>query len=143
LTEIDISGNCGVTDDGISELYSSPLLKINVSSNMNITNLNYLKKLTEIDVGTRELLGFNYTFNCGVGDAGISELSYLKKIKANGNQKITNLNCFAKTLTEIDIIGNCGVSDPGICELENLLIINAYRNHKIKNLVRKHSVSTA
>jgi hypothetical protein len=84
LTEIDISFYCEV-----GELEN--LLIIKAYDNPKITNLNQFKKLTEIDIGG----------NCGVGDAGICELSSSTKsrgavenlliITGYVNSKITNL----------------------------------------------------
>jgi hypothetical protein len=133
LTEIYISGDCGVNDAGICELEN--LLIINAYSNYKITNLNRFKKLTEIDISISD---YN---NCKVNDAGIYELENLLIINAFGNPKITNLNRFKK-LTEINIGHSCGVNYAGICELDNLLIIKADGNTKITNLVRSTAYAT-
>src|SRR5207237_1072600 len=81
MTKLEILhayGNCGIDDNGISELN---LKKLYASYNFTITNVNHMSKL--------EIL--HACSNCGIDDNGISELN-LKELYASYNFTITNVN---------------------------------------------------
>ena len=105
LRKLDASGhNCGINDDGISELN---LVELHTAYNRKITNVNHMTKL--------EIL---YAISCsGIDDKGISELN-LKELNAAYNEKITNINY----MTKLEILyasGYCGIDNNGIEKFES------------------------
>jgi hypothetical protein len=94
---------------------------LNASNNKNITNVNHMSKLIELDASGK----------CGINDYGIEKLN-LVKLNANNNLKITNVNHMNK-LIELYACGICGIDDYGI-EKINLLFLNAYKNSQITNI---------
>ena len=115
LRKLNITGDCGVGDQGILDLN---LEELNAENNPKITTLNHMTKLRKLDISG----------NCGVGDQGISDLN-LEELNASNNSKITILNYMTK-LRELNISGNCGVGDQGISDLK-LEKVYAWNNPKI------------
>ena len=78
LVKLNASWNCGLNDDGISQLN---LVKLNVLGNPKITNINYMTNLVKL----------NAAWNCGLTDEGICKLN-LVKLDVYGNPKISCIN---------------------------------------------------
>jgi len=118
----------------ITELYSKTitqetlnkcksLVKLNIKNNKNITNVNHLSKLEEL----------NISWFCGVDQKGIKDLKLVKKLNAECNSKIKDVNHLDK-LEELNISWNCGVNQEGIKELKLIKNLNAHNNDKIKDV---------
>jgi len=79
---LNISGSCGVSQDGISNLKS--VKQLYAGDNGKIKNVNHLEKLEELNVSG----------SCGVNQEGISNLKSIKDLKAQDNNKISVTNYF-------------------------------------------------
>src|SRR5579872_5246992 len=108
----------------------SDLIKLVINNNRNISDLNHLKKLQELDI--RGL-------DCNVNDKHIQNLN-LKIFKACGNSGIKIVKHMTN-LEQLYIGGLCGVNnqsdnqyDNQIESLPNLIVLNIAYNHKINNL---------
>jgi len=124
-------------NNNITELYSktvtqkilnkcTSLVKLNINNNVNITNVNHLDKLEELDISSN--LG-----HCGVNQEGIKKLKLIKNLNTCSNDKITDVNHLEK-LEELNISWNCGVSQKGIKNLKLIKNLNAHDNDKIKDV---------
>ena len=97
-------------------LYRYPFCeKLNVTFNTNISNINHMKNLIELDCE-----------NCGINDNGIKDLYNLKNLKASYNKNITNIN-HMKNLIELEARDASG-------ELYNLQMLNFSFNKNIKDI---------
>ena len=96
------------------------VIKLDVSYNNKITNINYL-------INLRILCADN---NCGIDDDGLSRLTNLTELDADNNNKITNVNHLIN-LRILHAKDNCGIGDDGISRLTNLTKLNSDDNNKI------------
>jgi hypothetical protein len=84
LQELDAGGSCGLDDYRIRTLN---LIKLHVSNNLKITNVNHMTNLRELDA----------SYDCGIDDNGIKELNLIT-LKAESNTRIKNAKKMIKTL---------------------------------------------
>jgi hypothetical protein len=117
----DKINNCGIND--ISLKYITNLRALHVCKNVNVTNVNHLKKLEILDA----------QYNCGIDDVGISELVDLKCLWTGQNKRITNVNHMTK-LEKLHAYLESGIGNAGISELVNLTTLCATWNEKITNI---------
>src|SRR5258706_292463 len=97
------------------------VIELNARHNPKITSLNHMTKLKIL----------NISWNCGVGNQGISDLN-LEELDAWYNPKITTLNHMTK-LRILNISGDCSVGDQGTSDL-NLEGLDTSCNPKITTL---------
>ena len=119
----------------ITELYSKTitqetlnkcklLVKLNINHNKNITNVNHLSKLEELNISS----------HCGVNQEGIKNLKLVKNLNAQNNNRIKDVNHLAK-LEELNISGmHCGADQEGIKDLKLVIKLDASYNTKIKDV---------
>ena len=89
LEILNVAYNCGVDQNGISEL--TKLKELDTQRNTKINNVSHLKDTLET---------LNVGGNCGVNQSGISKLVKIKKLDARGNKKINNVNHLKYTKVE-------------------------------------------
>ena len=68
--------NCGIADDSIKDLKN--IIKLGISFNKKITDVNHLTKLYDLDASD----------NCGLDDEGIKDLKNITRLRCSKNPKI-------------------------------------------------------
>jgi uncharacterized protein YutD len=105
-------------------LLNYPFIRsLNAYNNPNITNVNYMEKLIEL----------NASSNCGITNEGIKNIK-LTKLKAYNNTQITNINHMAKSLVELDVSWRCGINNEGIKNLKNIRKLCISNNKNINDI---------
>jgi len=95
---------------------------LNVCSNYNITDLNNLQLLDNLNI-----------CDCSVNQNGISQLLFVKTLNANDNNKIKSVN-HLQLLVDLNISYCCSVNQNGISQLLFVKTLNANDNNKIKSV---------
>ena len=108
--------------DEVLKLFSY-VIKLNVTSNRKITNVNHMKNLQILHAGD----------DCGINDHGIQQLVNLTELNVNNNSKITNVD-HMKNLRILYAGYKCGIDDHGIQQLVNLTKLDVNSNSKITNV---------
>ena len=112
--------SCLITQETLNKCKS--LVKLNITDNKNIKNVNHLNKL--------EVLNISGMY-CGVNQKGIKNLKLVKNLNAYNNVRIKDVNHLDK-LEVLDISGkNCGVNQEGIKNLKSIKALFTYYNTKI------------
>jgi len=133
LEKLDISGQCGVDQNGILQLKFIKFL--NIGYNDKIINVNHLQLLEELHACSAT----------GIIQNGISQLIHIKKLNIQNNYTITNLNIqnnvhitdvnHLQQLEVLNISGEfCGVTQEGISNLKLVKNLYAYGNTKITDV---------
>ncbi len=89
---------------------------LNVCSNYNITDLNNLQLLDNLNI-----------CDCSVNQNGISQLLFVKTLNANDNNKIKSVN-HLQLLVDLNISYCCGVKQNGISQLLHVKKLNINNN---------------
>lgn len=105
--------------DNILKLYPY-IIKLDVSHNKKITNINHLVNLQVLNAN-----GF-----CGIGNKEILSLTNLTELYVRNNINITDVNHLTN-LKILDADGYCGIDNMGIRLLTNLVQLSSLYNDKI------------
>lgn len=98
--------------------------KLNVSNNLQVTNINHLEYLEELNASG---------MNCGVSDYMMRFLDNIKILNVSNNPKVTHI-WHMKNLEKLNASGsNCGIDDVSISDL-NLKVLIAFNNPNITNV---------
>ena len=105
-------------------LRSYPFIRsLDIDSNPNVTNINFLTRLEKLDICA----------TCSIGDAGIANLN-LKYLRCRGNKRVTNINHMTKLEYLQAANDKTGISDSSIVNLANLTTLIVWDNTKIRNV---------
>lgn len=113
-------GYCGIND---ASLHGLNLIKLDISRNFKIKDINHLTKLRKLSV----LSGCSKE----LAETGMRNLT-LDKLNIGYNWKIKDIR-YMTSLKKLNISGNSGVSDESLQSM-NLIELNASGNYRVKNI---------
>ena len=127
LEELNACNDSGINQNGIRDV--TWLIKLDVSNNTKITDVNHMTKLEE--------LGACYNWenrgDGGLDQNGIKNVTSLRILNVWENKSITDVNHMTK-LEELNAGGSCGIDQNGLYGATSLRILDIINNRKIKNI---------